>query len=118
MIKWDKIKISESTCQIFLENGESYVGSLQDYYWHFGRLHHDVCKKLFINDLKSISKVLEYKVTGGSCPEYKNPKKFIQDYFEKIGSKHGSLLNSDPSKLEKVIVVIEDDFDIKPKFKL
>ena len=54
MIKWDKIKISESTCQIFLENGESYVGSLQDYYWHFGRLHHDVCKKLFINDLKSI----------------------------------------------------------------
>ena len=70
------------------------------------------CQKLFLgtenpSDLEYLSKRLDMELVHGYCPYSKDAVLFIQRYYKRIGSQ--------PKSGE---IHIEEEFDIKPKFKL
>ena len=116
MLKWIDLKVDNTSCEVTLEDGSKYYGYIihSTYgksYWQFSD-HTNSCKKLFLDtanpsDLECLSKRLDMELSLGYCPYSKDAVLFIKRYYERIGSK--------PKSGE---IHIEEEFDIKPKFKL
>jgi hypothetical protein len=80
-------------------------------FWSFNN-HENSCQKLFLDntnqsDLEYLSKCLDMELFRGYCPYSKDSVLFIKRYYERIGSQPNS------GK-----IYIQEEFDIKPKFKL
>lgn len=116
MLKWIDLKVDNTDCKITLEDGSEYHGykiynTSGKSYWSFYD-HMDSCRKLFLgtedpSKLEYLSKRLGMELVHGYCPYSKDAVLFIKRYYERIGSQ---------SKSGKIY--IQNEFDIKPKFKL
>ena len=116
MLKWIDLKVDKTNCEVTLEDGSKYYGYIihntgGKSYWQFSD-HTNSCQKLFLDntnpsDLKHLSKRLDMELSPGYCPYSKDAVLFIQRYYKRIGSQPKS------GKIH-----IEEEFDIKPKFKL
>ena len=116
MLKWIDLKVDKTDCEVTLEDGSEHRGHIVHdtsgkSYWGF-ESHMTSCQKLFLDtenpsDLEYLSKRLGMELVHGYCPYSKDAVLFIKRYYERIGSQ---------SKSGKIH--IEEEFDIKPKFKL
>ena len=117
--KWKNLEIKGGSCIITLLDNTVIIGMLDNCFWSFGNGDHDThkskCEKLFGSeytneyDAKELSDILGITIGTGNCPTSSDPRRFLQLYYDKIAKINTNHVTP---------ITIEDDFDIKPKFKL